>query len=48
MTDFETVAQAEDRSFATGWVQELIEEMGAPVFDGTCWTFPVSSEGEGE
>lgn len=49
MTDLaDAVALAEDRSFARDmWIKELIEEMGAPVFDGTRWTFPTSIiEGE--
>lgn len=46
MSDFETVARAEDRSYAGEWVQELTEEYGAPIFDGTRWTFPVSTEEE--
>lgn len=46
MTDFETIARAEDRSFAQQ-VQELIDEHEAPIFDGVRWTCrPVSSKGE--
>lgn len=46
MSDFETVAQAEDRSFALAELHELVEERDAPVFDGTRWAFPVASKGE--
>lgn len=46
MSDFETVAQAEHHSDLADWVQELTEEMGAPVCRDGVWTFPASSEGE--
>lgn len=47
MTDLaDAVALAEDASFAADWLQELIDEHGAPVFDGTRWTFPMSREGD--
>ena len=43
----DAVALAEDQSFARDlWIKELAEEIEAPVFDGTRWTFPVSTKGE--